>query len=1026
MSVDVANMAAVVEALLESATEALRTRRLPESTYRVQFHAGFTFSDAARMAPYLHELGVSHCYASPYLKARPGSLHGYAITDHRQLNPEIGTNEDYGAWIAALERHDLGQVLDIVPNHMAIVGNENRWWNDVLENGPASPYAEFFDIDWSASARSDLQGRVLVPILGEPYGKVLEAQQLRLAFEAGEFSIHYFEHRFPVAPESYAQILSQNLEEIERTLGAESPALLEYQSILTAIRNLPPRTEGDPGRLAERQREKEVIKRRLAALAAEQPRVSEFIARAVELFNGRPGEPKTFDLLEKLLDEQAYRLAYWRVAADEINYRRFFDVNDLAALSMERPEVFAATHELLVRLLREGKVSGLRVDHPDGLFDPRQYLRRLQGEFVLGCVRAAFDADPLQWEFNWSELEGPLRSRISADLSERQNPCHWPLYVIVEKILSGDEALAADWPIHGTSGYDFLNAVNGLFVDDAAGQAFTQLYHSWINDDTRFADLAYQKKILILQIALSSELQMLTHQLDRLAQRNRISRDFTWLSLRRALREVIASFPVYRTYIAQGEIHADDSRYILRAVRQAMTRNPAQSSALFYFIRDTLLLKPPQTDPADELYHAEQVRFVGKFQQVTAPVMAKGVEDTAFYVYNRLLSLNEVGGNPDRFGIRPAALHEFFKERQKSWPHALSASSTHDTKRSEDVRARLNVLSEMPAEWAETVSRWSRLNEQHKIILEDGKAPDANEEYFLYQTLLGAWPVEPHARGEYARFNERIGTYMIKALHEAKVHSSWINPNAEYDNAVCAFVKRILDPGTGREFRDDFQVFQRRISHFGMFNALAQTLVKLAAPGVPDVYQGTELWDFSLVDPDNRRAVDFSRRQRLLKELQQTAKTAGSDLRKLARELVAHKEDGRIKLYLLWRTLNFRRQQPQLFGEGEYVEIEVAGAHAENLFAFGRRDAENAALICVPRLLSRLDVAPMPDTWNSSAFADTHLRLPNALLGHRWVNLFTGEALGVNMEKDHGALNPQQLLANFPVCLLHSAAPPRH
>jgi (1->4)-alpha-D-glucan 1-alpha-D-glucosylmutase len=996
------------ERLLTGAWDELAGRRPPASTYRLQFHKAFTFRDAERVAPYLHALGVTDCYASPYLKARPGSTHGYDIIDHNSLNPEVGSQEDYDAWVAALRGLGMGQLLDTVPNHMA-VGNDNAWWQDVLENGPASPYAGHFDIAWTDSTRPEHDGRVLVPILGDPFAKVLESQQLRLEYAAGVFTVSYFEHRFPVAPRTSGMILGLRTDALEQRLGGESEALIEYQSILTAVRNLPPRTETDPARVTERRREKEVIKRRLAALTAGETAVREFLDETVAVFNGRPGDSHSFDLLEKLLDEQVYRLAYWRVAADEINYRRFFDINELAALSMEREEVFAATHEFVLRLVAEGKVTGLRIDHPDGLYDPRQYLLRLQQQAVLDVARRrseAADGGP-----SWEEVEGPVR-RLLADRAETTAPNQWPLYVAVEKILGADESLPDDWPTSGTTGYDFMNVVNGLFVDPAGFKPLTRAYREWTDDDTRYAEVVYQKKNLILQTALSSELQMLTNQLDRLAQRNRWSRDFTRQSLQQALREVIAFFPVYRSYI-DGEVRESDRRHVLRAVRRAMGRNPALSSALFLFIRDLLLQRTHEPGTGDMDYLAEQRRFAGKFQQVTAPVTAKGVEDTTFYVYNRLLSLNEVGGEPDHFGLSPAVVHAAMATRRARWPLALSATATHDTKRGEDVRARLNALSEMPEEWAAAVGRWHELNRAHRGDVEDEPAPDRNEEWFIYQTLLGAWPVEPYSAAEYRTFIERVQAYMVKALHEAKVHTSWINPNAAYDDAVTKFVGRVLDPAN-TAFLDDFRPFLRRISRVGVFNSLAQVLVKLTAPGVPDVYQGTELWDLNLVDPDNRRPVDYDLRRRWLEELDGRS----GDRRTLVRQLVAAPEDGRVKLYTLATGLRYRRENPDLFTSGDYHPLSASGARENHVFAFARTSGRARALVVIPRLVARLlgdaELPCGPATWG-----DTAVAVPELLAGSRWRNVLTGTEHTVDRRLQ---LPVGELLVDFPVALLLSDA----
>ncbi|HEY7329104.1 MAG TPA: malto-oligosyltrehalose synthase [Gemmataceae bacterium] len=1025
--------------------EATARRCTPEATYRLQFHAGFTFQDAAHLASYLHDLGISHVYASPYLKARTGSKHGYDVLDHQHLNPEIGSDADYAAYIDALHRHGLGQILDVVPNHMGIVGNENIWWNDVLENGPSSPYANFFDIAWQASPRPVLSDRVLLPLLGDPYGQVLEAGQIRLRYEAGVFTLHYYEHRLPLAPCTWSRILGHNLDKLEATLGKDSPPFHEYQSILTAVRNLPARNETSAERIAERQREKEVIKRRLAVLTDSCAEVREHLHAVVALFNGAPGDAHSFDLLDELLDDQAYRLSSWRVASDEINYRRFFDINELAALRMERSEVFTATHALIFQLVRDRKVNGLRIDHPDGLFDPRQYLRRLQRHYLLELARQIYQSRPEYQQVEWSELEGPLLVRInSGALPERS------LYVVVEKILGSNEPLPADWPVHGTTGYDFLNVLGGLFVDPTAARIFTTLYRDWIEDYTPFGEVIYQKKLLILSLSLSSELQMLSLTLDRLAQRRRWSRDFTLNSLRRVLREVIACFPVYRSYIAGGTVHDDDRKYIDTAIRDARRRNPTLNRSHFQFLRNILLLRYDERAGDDEI--DEQQRFAGQFQQVTSPVMAKGLEDTAFYVYNRLTSLNEVGGDPGRFGIPPSVVHQDFAARQQHWPRALSTTSTHDSKRSEDVRARISVLSEIADAWIQRLHHWSVLNEPHRVQVEEEKAPDSNVEYLLYQTLLGAWP-PPHpnpppqggredgspspTRGEgllspsplvgegwgggsaeeYATFVGRIQAYMEKATHEAKVHTSWINPNADYDQALRQFVGRILDPAVSREFLDDLQNFQQRISRYGFFNSLSQCLLKITAPGAPDVYQGTELWDFSLVDPDNRRPVDYEKRRQLLADLlERSCPATGRGA--LADELVDSMTDGRIKMYVTALALRCRRAHPGLFSVGSYSAVEPVGTRAEHVFSFIRRHHDRAVLAAAPRLIAKLlpDFKGVP--LGSKIWGETMLPLPEELGNRIWRSVFTGETLKAVSHQGRPTLPAAQVFARFPVALL--------
>jgi (1->4)-alpha-D-glucan 1-alpha-D-glucosylmutase len=1003
----------IATSLLQEALRRIARRRLPESTYRLQFQAAFTFQNARDLVGYLSDLGISHCYASPYLKARPGSTHGYDITDHRVLNPEIGSVEDYNDFVAALQQRGMGQILDMVPNHMGVATNDNPWWNDVLENGPASPYASWFDISWEAPTRPELRNRVLLPVLGDPYGKVLESGQLRLAFESGGFVVLYYERRFPLDPKTYSAILRPRLEELEQTLGGDSPAFLEYQSILTAIGHLPDRNDPSPEKVAERQREKEVVKRRLAALVKSSPPVFDFLETTLKLFNGKPGEPQSFDLLDKLLDEQAFRLSFWRVALDEINYRRFFDVNDLAALSMEREDVFAATHELVFRLLGEGKLDGLRIDHPDGLYDPKQYLERLQVGYLVACARAAFDDDPQHQGEDWETVKQALIDHIQSSGVVRDAGPHWPLYVVVEKILGTAEELPRDWPVYGTSGYEFLNEINGLFVETHGGADFTRLYRDVVAVDIPFSEMVYQKKALILQVSLASELHTLAHQLDRLAQKTRSSRDFTLNSLRYALRTVIACFPVYRSYISDEGVRPEDRKHVEAAVRLARSMTPALSHSLFRFIRDMLLLVYPET--ATEADRAEQRRFAGKFQQVTAPVMAKGVEDTTFYVYNRLLSLNEVGGDPARFGVKPEAVHRYNQSRQARWPHALSPLSTHDTKRGEDVRARLNVLSEMPDEWRRRVERWRELNKRHLQKVEERDVPDANEEYLLYQTLLGAWPLSPYTNEEFSSFITRIKDYMLKALHEAKVHTSWINPDSDYDSAVVRFIDAIVEAEEKPAFLDDFLDFFAKISHLGLLNSLSQTLVRITSPGVPDTYQGTELWDFSLVDPDNRRPVDYDRRRSMLEELQ--VKSSGNDLIELARELTRTMTNGRIKLYLTWKALQCRLDHPGLFSVGDYLAGEPIGPKRDQVFGFARRAGKQSALVVVPRMLAHVtldeDNLPLgPTVWR-----DTHLLLPEVDRSARWRNVFTGEMLSLGEQQGKPSMALAEVFAHFPAAL---------
>lgn len=984
---------------------AAERRRVPGATYRLQMHGGFTLQDAARITDYLHALGITHAYTSSVLAAKPGSTHGYDVVDHSRLNPEIGTEEELVRWVAGLRDRSMGWILDTVPNHMSVWG-PNDWWLDVLEHGPASPYAGHFDIAWNEHPRERLHGKVLLPILGQPYGPEIEAGRFRVEYADGALVLLYGDLRLPVDPRTYGFVLAPALDSARAAIGSEDPDVLELQSILSAVRHLPARTDTDPARVQEGWTESRVIKRRLAELTARNDAIAGQVRDAAKRISGVVGDPASFAGLEELLEAQAYRPSFWRVASDEINYRRFFDINDLAALSTEREEVFAAVHKKIFEWVGAGRLDGLRIDHPDGLFDPKQYLDRLQLYTRLAAARHLLETKPTDYpDLTWPAAEAGLRERFAV------NPTR-PLYVTVEKILGEGEQPPPDWAMDGTTGYQFINFVNELFVDPAKEQLAARAYQELTGVDLKFEEIVYRCKFHLLQSSLASELHVLAHQLDRLAQEARWSRDFTLNGLRHALREVIACFPVYRSYV-NGGVSEQDRREVLRAVSRAKTRNPLLGRAVFDFIRDTLLLKDPPSGPAPPEYRSAQRRFAGKFQQLTAPAMAKGFEDTALYLYTRLISLNEVGGEPTRFGRPPAEIHHYFRSRGDTFPGAMSPLSTHDTKRSEDVRARINVLSEIPDAWSDRVTRWMELNRPHKADVGDGQlAPDANEEYFLYQTLIGAWPIEGLTAENRAGFVARILAYMNKALHEAKIHTSWINPNPEYDAAVAEFVARVLDPQKAGAFLADFESFQRTISRWGMVNSLAQTLVRCTAPGVPDTYQGTELWDFSLVDPDNRRPVDYDQRARFLDEMDLRA---AGDIAGLVGELVDRMDDGRIKLYVTSRALRFRRERADLFARGAYVPVDVLGPKAGHVFCFARVHGEGCALVVVPRLVTTL----FPDTGRApvgpEAWAHTGLRLPDELANYRWSNVLTAEVH--EPPADH-RLPVARVLGSFPVALL--------
>jgi (1->4)-alpha-D-glucan 1-alpha-D-glucosylmutase len=991
--------------------ELFTRRRVPSATYRLQLNPSFTFRDACDLVPYLEALGITDCYVSPVLQARAGSSHGYDICDHGRLNPELGGEKDFDALSDALRSRGMGLILDMVPNHMGIADAGNAWWMDVLENGPGSVYARYFDIDWHP-VNPDLENKVLLPLLGDQYGRILEAGQIRLVFEGGGFFLRYFDVKLPIAPCTYHVILERTLAGVARALGEEHEHLCELRSILTALRYLPPRGELPADKVVERNREKEVVKRRLATLYEASSAVRSALDAAVAALNGTVGDPRSFDALDRLIDRQAYRPAYWRVATEEINYRRFFDINELAAVRMEAPEVFESAHRILFRLLAEGKATGLRIDHPDGLRQPARYFRQLQEAFVLASAHAALPADQP------GDRLAPTVARCFASSLDRHasRPTPWPLYVVAEKILSEGEALPPDWAVDGTTGYDFLNAVNGLFVDGDGRDAFDRIYQPFTRGAAEFRQLVNSTKKMIMLVSMASEINALGHELDRIAERNRRYRDFTLNSLTFAVREVIACLRVYRTYISGPEgVSLRDRRFLEEAVEEAKRRNPRTAEAIFDFVRDTLLL-----DNVGDFAESDRPRLVEwamKLQQLTGPVMAKGVEDTVFYTYNRLISLNEVGGSPDRYGVSPAAFHRQNSERLERWPHSLLATSTHDTKRSEDVRARLNALSEMAAEWEAALVRWSRWNSPKKIVVDDQPAPDRNDEYLLYQTLLGAWPAEPTADG-LAAFRQRIADYMRKATKEAKVHTSWVNPNEEYDDAVGQFVARVLPDCAEEPFLQDLLAFQRKLAFFGYFNSLAQVLLKLTCPGVPDFYQGSELWNLSLVDPDNRRPVDYRRRHEVLADLQGRIDAACGDLRPLAAELLANVPDGRIKLYLIYQSLHFRRAHERLFACGAYVPLEASGSKRDHVCAFVRQADEEVVLIAVPRLVVRLANGIEQPPMGAAVWETTRLLLPPALTGRRFRNIFTGEVLTADMQDGASGLRLSALLGAFPVTLL--------
>jgi glycogen operon protein len=930
------------------------------ATYRLQLHAGFRFSDAQAATPYLAELGVTDVYTSPILRAAPGSTHGYDVVDYGTLNPELGGEPAFSAWSDELKRRGMGLVIDFVPNHMGISGGQNSAWDDVLEHGPSSSSAEFFDIDWSPS-RADLQNRVLLPMLDGQYGDVLERGDLSVVWENGTLALRYFDRRLPIAADTLGPLLSATVG--KSRLPEDDLARRELESIVVALGHLPPRTPLPPELRRERQRETQVIRRRLATLVAESAAVRAGLDEALVELNGTHGVSASFDALERLVSSQSYRLASWRVAVEEINYRRFFDVNDLAAVRMETDAVFERAHALVFRLIEEQRVNALRLDHTDGLYDPYAYFDAIQRRFVPN---------------------EPQKS--SPDDAAR------PLPLLVEKILARDEVLPATWPVDGTTGYDFLALVEGLWVDPEAESAMTAVYRAFTGDQATFPEHVYAAKRHVLAHVLVSEINMLASRLQRIAMAHRSYRDFTLLSLTRALEEVASAFPVYRTYLRDTtERQEQDERLIRAAVRLARRRSQALSPSIFEFVERQLL---GQTTPTG--IELDRRAFAMPFQQLTGPIMAKAVEDTAFYRYTRLICLNEVGGSPARFGLGPAAFHAKNEERARSWPFAMLATSTHDTKRGEDAAARIAVLSEMPRVWASTVRRWRELT--LPAGTGDAAGPEPTHLYGLFQAIVGAWPFGWDGREGRDEFRDRLKEYALKAAREAKTRTSWLNQDGEYEAAVTAFVERAF---ADEAFVEHARGFCGQISPYGASNALAQCLLRFCSPGVPDTYQGAELWQQSFVDPDNRRPVDFERRQRTLAALRARLGERSA----LARELLERYEDGELKLYVTHLALQARKAQPELFLRGDYTAL----PGGEHVVAF-TRGFEDARLICVvPRLAYTLTRGERPwalgDVWGDAALELRH--------SGKYVNVFTGARLALS-----GTAALRDIFAEFPLALL--------
>ncbi len=947
--------------------------RVPITTYKLQFNRGFRFDDARAVVPYLSRLGISDLYASPLFKARKGSSHGYDVTDPSRLNPELGSEQDFDTLVQELRARDMGLLLDIVPNHMA-ASPENSWWMDILENGRCSPYADFFDIDWN-SPGSALQNKVLLPILGSPYNKALGNQELSLILEESGLSVRYHSLKLPLDVKSYNQVISHRLSALEQVVGAAHPTLRRLRQLIGTIERLPSHVSPDPTKSREIYQKRQLIKKELVHIVNSSPEFKAFLSENVALFNGRKGAPHSFDPLDRLLAQQAYRLAFWKTALRKINYRRFFDISDLIGVRVEDPQVFEATHALVFRLISEGKVTGLRIDHVDGLRDPSEYLVRVQRCLTPKAENA--DGSP-------------------------------SFYIVVEKILAGDENLPPEWPVFGTTGYDFAAILNALFIDSKGIEALDVAYSGFIRRETEFEDVVYEKKKQVLEELFAAEVHTLGHHLARLAQQGWNFPALSSKELSKAIIEVTACLPVYRTYTRDPRVSARDRLYLEQAVEEAQRRASVMEAHALSFLKQVLFLDFPDSLAPDA--REGWLRFVMQWQQLTGAVMAKGFEDTALYNYNLLVSLNEVGGDPHSTGLSIDEFHRFNLSRQKRWPCTLNATSTHDTKRGEDVRARINVLSEIPHAWRQCLTQWSQWNRAKKRKVKGRLVPEPNMEVLLYQTLIGAWPLSDK---DVPEFKERLKAYVIKAAREAKVFTSWLSPDLKYEEALLAFIDSILESSNQNRFLGDLVQFQKKIAYYGALNSLAQVLLKVTSPGVPDFYQGTELWDLSLVDPDNRRPVDFKKRIGLLDELIRKEAQGQSSL---VQEILTSWEDARVKLYVTYKALGVRKACRELFLEGDYIPLQIQGQRQEHVCAFARRNGEEWALIVVPRHLTKLvRVRRLP--LGRRVWEDDLLLLTEGI-PKRWLHVFTGESVSVSKATKGVPLSI--VFRRFPVALLVS------
>ncbi len=956
-------------------------RRSVSATYRLQFTKEFRFADAEAIIPYLRSLGISHIYASPIFEARPGSLSGYDTCDFSHISPELGGEEAFNSLVTALHAEGMGLIIDFVPNHMSAHPQWNKWWRSVLANGPSSPVSEYFDVDWNP-VNSNLHGKVLLAILGGQYGDVLESGDLSIGYHDGEFCLLYGDYNLPLNPRQMKVLLRHRWQEVADSSGFDDATRQEFESILFHLDHIPGYQQVGLVARADRERETAVATHRLTQAMQQSPALLRHLDDVIEEYNGVPGEPESFDLLHELLEQQPYRLSYWRTAMQEINYRRFFDINDLIGLRMEYEPLFRAAHVKLIELAERGMIDGVRLDHIDGLLDPQQYL---------------------------------LQLRAAIAKSAR------PMYLVVEKILARQEWLSPEWPVDGSTGYEFLALLNGLWVNERNLHEIDHIYLHFRERRKPDRDPVYHAKKLITASSMASELNVLAHELNLLSEKNRNSRDFTLDGLQEALREVVACFPVYRTYISAQGFSAADEMAIDEAIGQARRRNPSIDYSIFGFIRNHICpVRQPEESEED---FAARLRFAMKFQQYTSPVQAKGMEDTVFYRYSPLASLNEVGTGTGRRATTPQEFHNANIHRMERWPNAMLTTSTHDTKRGEDARMRIHVLTELTEEWRSNLLQWSHLNEGAKTPVNGHPAPDRGDEYLYYQTLLGMWPPLQKAADD-ATVN-RMQAFMDKALREAKVHTSWVNPSNEYDAAVEKFVQQTLRGESSSEFLASFVPFAERIATLSAWESVSQIALKLMCPGVIDTYQGGELWDLNLVDPDNRRPVDYeTRRQRLAAITKNIVdpQLSSEQRSKAVAAICQSWWSGDLKMLYVAQGLRLREREPELLLRGSYHPLIVEGPNSDHVIAFAREDHGKVLLTIAARWFASLLSEPTALNELKKSLGQTFVEIPeikkSSAKPMKFANVLTGATVDAQVVHAVMRVNVADSLENLPAVWL--------